>query len=116
MRDVTDNGRGWRQEIIKQHSDWCAFLDPCRHNTPPSAQIVEQDKRDIECSDAVLAHVHKYSAGTLMEIFFGFAVCDKPVVVVAPIQFHDDQWLIQHCNWMTTSLDEAMDFLMKKLF
>jgi hypothetical protein len=91
------------------------FLNPCRHNQPPSPTLVEQDKRDIEYSNAVLVHIKNYSAGTLMELFFSFAVCNKLTVVCAPVEFHDDQWIRCHCSYMCTSVDAAMDFLKKKL-
>ena len=93
IRNCRDGGRGWRQALIKNYSQVFEFLNPCRHNTSVSPQIVEQDKRDIEIADAVLVHIQKYSAGTLIELYFAYAVCDKMVVVVAPIQFHDDQWI-----------------------
>jgi nucleoside 2-deoxyribosyltransferase len=114
MRDTTEyECLSWRQQLIKKYSFAFDFLDPTRHMQPASPTLIEQDKRDIDLSDAIIANVWKYSSGTLMEVFFAFT-SGKTVVVVAPQEFHDDVWLRYHCHFMTASLDDAMDFLTKK--
>jgi nucleoside 2-deoxyribosyltransferase len=105
---------GWRQELISKYSEF-DWLDPTRHAMQGNPTVIERDKRDIAYCDAVLAHVPKFSCGTLMEIFFAFSVCGKPVVVVTPHEFHQDVWLKFHCHYLIDNFDDAMDFLKKKL-
>jgi nucleoside 2-deoxyribosyltransferase len=91
----------WRDCVQQQYSSEFSFLDPTRQ---PSAtlengkKIIAQDKQDIAESDAVLVHLLKYSAGTMMELHLAFSL-GKLVVIVAPLEFHDDIWLREHCHF-----------------
>ena len=101
-------------QIIKEHSASFEFLNPCRHNQAAGPAIVEQDKRDIDHSDAVLCNIFRYSAGTLMELLYSF-MQDKLAVVLTTPEIRDDVWINFHASYMAPNLDAAMDFLEKKL-
>jgi hypothetical protein len=106
MHNVPDSGRGWRQDLIKKYTDF-TFLDPTRHDIQ-DVSVVELDKTDIEKSDALIANVWVPSVGTSMEIYLAFTT-GKLVVVVTPDL--ENLWLAAHCHYMTTSMDEALQFL-----
>jgi nucleoside 2-deoxyribosyltransferase len=75
-------------------------------------RIVEDDKFDIDQSDAVLAMCPKPSYGTAMEILYAHDH-GKPVVVVTPYG-PVSPWLTYHSTVVVHALDDALSYLTEK--
>jgi nucleoside 2-deoxyribosyltransferase len=72
-------------------------------------EIVQLDKRDINCSDMLLVRWLKPSVGTSMEIFYAWER-DIPVIIWAEPGDDSDlsPWLVYHSTQIVRSFDDAM--------
>lgn len=71
-------------------------------------EIVENDKQDIQASDALLVWFDKPSVGTSMEVFFAWGR-SKPVVVVNRSDKPLSPWLVYHSAAVCGTLEEALN-------
>lgn len=75
-----------------------------------AAEIVENDKADIDQCQALLVYYDKPSVGTSMEILYAWqqridiVLVDRSGAPLSP-------WLIYHCHRIVKTLDEACDLL-----
>lgn len=109
-----DDAKGWR-ELAKERIQ--RTLDPMdrdyrgRELEPGiAAEIVENDKVDIQNSDVLLVYYDKPSVGTSMEILFANQL-GKRVVLVDKSDKPLSPWLIYHCHEVYKTLDEAISAL-----
>ena len=107
--------KDWREQAKSELSGEFTFLDPMsrdyrgRELEPGiAAEIVNGDKEDIRSSDILLVFCPKPSVGTSMEVFYGFDVLGKPVVIVHP-DARPSPWLIQHSTKIVKTFGEAID-------
>ncbi len=116
----------WRDSIIQRYRDKYDFLDPTVRNfngdldysatiSDKAKEIVEADLSDIRQADILLANIHKYSAGTLMEVFFAKNQ-NKTVVCVVPESCLNDIWIKYHSNLITTNFQAAFDYIQGQYF
>lgn len=75
--------------------------------------IVEQDKRDIFASDAVLVYFDKPSVGTSMEVLFAWDH-RLPVFVVNASGAPLSPWLLYHATAFFSDLDAALEHITGK--
>ena len=117
IQGCTDTeSHGWRDRIQKDYPMY-TYLDPMvrdyRGREDDSfAEIVELDKLDISESDILLVNWpgDKPSAGTSMEIIWGW-LTDKLVVTVVNPKVKLSPWIKYHSHAIFTDWDEAMDFI-----
>lgn len=102
----------WRERVIGyfQHGT-VGFLNPMRRDyrgmeATSMREIVQLDKRDINCSDILLVRYLKPSVGTSMEIYYAWER-DIPVIVWAdPVDL--SPWLVYHSTKIASGFEEAM--------
>jgi nucleoside 2-deoxyribosyltransferase len=75
-----------------------------------AAEIVENDKADIDKSDILLVNYTKPSVGTSMEILWAW-LAHKPVIIVCEPSAVLSPWLIYHSTKTVHSMREACDWL-----
>ena len=75
-----------------------------------AAEIVENDKKDIEDCHAILVYYDKPSVGTSMEVLYAHQL-GKRVVLVNASDKPLSPWLTYHCTNIYTSLDLAISAL-----
>lgn len=110
-----DEATSWR-EVAKAELGPDNCIDPMRRDyrgreDSHVTEIVEGDKNDISSCDAVLANCWHASWGTAMEIYLAHLFC-KPVIAVVP-PGPVSPWLRYHCALVTTSLDDALNALLR---
>jgi len=71
------------------------------------AEIVQNDKRDIDDCAALLVYYDKPSVGTSMEVLYAHQL-GKRVVLVNASDKPLSPWLTYHCSEIYTSLDSAI--------
>lgn len=105
-----DDCRGWRECAKEQLAD---TLDPMdrdyrgRELEPGiAAEIVENDKGDIDSCDAMLVFYDKPSVGTSMEILYAWG--KKRILLIDRSGKPLSPWLLYHCTEIYKSLDEAI--------
>lgn len=120
INDCTDaECKDWRQQAKELRHD-IAWIDPMRRDYRGQEDknvkaIVEDDKRDIEGCDKILAFCPKPSVGTSMEIIFGKYVkrawpkCS--VVVVVPPGSPVSPWLRYHADHLVETVEEGVALL-----
>lgn len=98
----------WRTEMERELD---ATINPLRRDyrgreTHSIKELVEADKADIEAADVVLAYCPKPSAGTSMEVYLGWSLNKKVIVVVptGPVS----PWLQYHATRVVPSLFGAV--------
>jgi nucleoside 2-deoxyribosyltransferase len=107
----------WREHV---KSVWSGrTLDPLRRGyrgreEECADEIVEYDKIDIACSDAVLVNYDKPSVGTSMEVFLAFNT-GKLVVIVTKQGTSLSPWLKYHSHTVVHTFEEALFFISEKL-
>ena len=74
------------------------------------AAIVDEDKRDISFSSAVLAYCPTPSVGTSMEIFYAWDL-GLSVATVVPNGVAVSPWLSYHSSIIVATVSEAVDYL-----
>lgn len=108
--DATD----WREAAKKAFADKqdVFFLDPMRNdyrgkeNQPGiDAQIVRDDRSDIEESDIILVNALRPSWGTAMEVFLSWTK-GKYIVTVCPSD-KPSPWLTYHSDKVVKTFEEA---------
>ena len=106
-----DDCTGWREYAKARLPD---TLDPMvrdyrgRELEPGiAAEIVENDKLDIESSDALLVYFDKPSVGTSMEVYMAHG-WGRRVVLVNKSDKPLSPWLIYHSDEIYDSLDAAI--------
>jgi nucleoside 2-deoxyribosyltransferase len=106
-----DDCKGWREYAKERIAD---TLDPMdrdyrgRELEPGiAAEIVENDKLDIQASDVLLVYYDKPSVGTSMEVYMAHGM-GKRVVVVDKSGKPLSPWLMYHSHEVYKSLDEAI--------
>lgn len=104
-----DEAHGWR-ETVKPLIEAAGheWLDPMdrdyrgREMEPGiAAEIVENDKADIDECDVLLMNCPKPSVGTSMEIFYGWDR-GKRVVAVVPADRQPSPWIVYHAHVLHT--------------
>jgi nucleoside 2-deoxyribosyltransferase len=75
-----------------------------------AAEIVENDKRDIESADVLLVNYVKPSVGTSMEILYAWERGKKIILVCEPDAVLSP-WLIYHSNAVVHSMREACNLI-----
>jgi nucleoside 2-deoxyribosyltransferase len=75
-----------------------------------AAEIVENDKIDIDASDVVLVMYDKPSIGTSMEILYAWERGKRIVIVCRP-ETRLSPWLIYHSHGVEHSLAAACEVL-----
>ncbi len=101
----------WRREAAKELAGF-TVLDPSRRDyrgveASNVAKIVEEDKRDIDNADIVLAYAVTPSVGTSMEVLYAFSNQLKKFVVVVGAP-GASPWLLYHSDVAVGSLSEAL--------
>lgn len=76
-----------------------------------AAEIVENDKGDIDCAAALLMNCPKPSVGTSMEILYGYSK-GLPVVAVLPNDSEPSPWIVYHATRCDT-IEQAVDKLVE---
>jgi nucleoside 2-deoxyribosyltransferase len=106
-----DDCTSWREYVKARLSD---TLDPMardyrgRELEPGiAAEIVENDKLDIQASDVLLVYYDKPSVGTSMEVYLAHGK-GKRIVLVDRSDKPLSPWLIYHAHEVYKSLDEAI--------
>lgn len=107
----------WRELVKRECSGYYHFLDPMRRDyrdqdlSDPkvAGELVSGDKDDIRVAHILLAHCHKPSAGTSMEIFFAWE-SEKQVIVVAPGAV--SPWIVHHSTIILQTITQAIGWLM----
>lgn len=104
-----EEAQGWR-ETVKAILDerGIEWLDPMtrdyrgREMEPGiAAEIVENDKNDIEKCDVLLMNCPTPSVGTSMEILYGFTR-GKNVIAVVPADRPPSPWIVYHASALQT--------------
>lgn len=75
-----------------------------------AAEIVENDKADIDACDAVLVYYEKPSVGTSMEVLYAWQA-GKHVVIVDVSGKPLSPWLVYHSHVVVSSLEKAIRHL-----
>lgn len=73
-------------------------------------EIVELDKRDIDCSDIVLANITRHSTGTAMEMLYSWER-QKVIIAIANEGVNLSPWHIYHSTRIVYSVDEAITWI-----
>ena len=113
-----DDCKGWREAVKEKitGTEWSPVdsmdrdyrgreLDP-----GIAAEIVENDKKDIDGVDTIIVYYDKPSVGTSMEVHYGW---DRGIRIII-INKSDkplSPWLIYHSTFICTSLDTAIELL-----
>ena len=106
--------KAWRQ-FAKNELVPIKVLDPMRRDYRGEElahirEIVEEDKLDIERSDVLLVNYAGPSAGTLMEIIYGWEK-GKRIVLVADPEVELSPWVIYHSHQRFFSIQQATNYL-----
>lgn len=72
-----------------------------------AAEIVENDKADIEGADVLLMNCPKPSVGTSMEVLYGYTL-GKRVICVIPPGSTPSPWLVYHAEVIEGSVLDAL--------
>jgi len=134
VMSVTDGGAGWRDRVSEEFGDDYEFRNPlAKYNVPaddleivaghsnprdPSTvgvrEIVEEDKRLLRESDAILVGYSACrSVGTPMEVMWGHGR-DYPIVLWIRDGTridHISPWYRYHVGALTNSVEMALDRL-----
>ena len=115
MMDCTDEEcKDWREEA-KQLLN-CATRDPVAlrdyrgREHEGIAEVVEDDKADIDGCEFVLVNYIKPSVGTSMEILYAWER-GKKVVLVAPRDIVLSPWLMYHSHHIFFELQDAITYI-----
>lgn len=74
-----------------------------------AAEIVENDKLDIDACDVMVMNCPKPSVGTSMEVFYGY-LKGKNVIVIVPGDREPSPWIVYHANELVRdSVKEAVE-------
>lgn len=76
-----------------------------------AADIVENDKNDINNSDVLLVMYERPSVGTSMEVLYAWEA-EKHVVIVNNSGQTLSPWLIYHSHQIFRTLDTALQYLL----
>jgi hypothetical protein len=106
-----DDCKGWREYAKERLPDTKDPMDRDyrgRELEPGiAAEIVENDKLDIQESDALLVYYDKPSVGTSMEVYMAHGM-GKRIVIVDKSGKPLSPWLMYHSHEIYKSLDEAI--------
>jgi len=92
---------GWRNDMCERLARaGNTVLDPTRHGTAATRDLIEQDKADIDQSDILIAYVPKPSVGTSMEVLYAWER-GKAVIIYAPAHAQVSGWLHYHSHAIT---------------
>lgn len=117
-----DDCKGWREYVkgnfgLSPFRGRVVFVDPMdrdyrgRELEPGiAAEIVENDKRDIESCDVLVVYYDKPSVGTSMEVLFAHQL-GKRILLVDKSGKPLSPWLLYHCKEVYGSLQEAVGAL-----
>jgi len=130
IRKVSDNGNGWRNEVIEEYSNTFNFKNPLDRYNPSEHDIlndpveldedsekeqvlpceyVQDDKMDILASDFVLLGLPDAIArGSMMEIMFAELVPEIPVYVWILEGQTESGWIYHHADMMSKNLDHIV--------
>lgn len=116
INDCTDEEcKDWRERVKRELPD-VDFLDPMRRDyrnlesMETAAEIVENDKADINNCEALLVYHDRPSVGTSMEILYAF---ERGIYVLTvgctgkPLS----PWILYHSSVIVNTLDEAIERL-----
>jgi nucleoside 2-deoxyribosyltransferase len=114
MFQTEDNEcKAWRDEAIAKltgHEIFNPMIRDYRGRTDEkAAEIVEEDKKDIDSCDVILVNHTRPSVGTSMEILYAWERKKRIITVI-----HSDQispWLLYHSERIFRDLDSAIDYL-----
>ncbi len=114
--EMAKSWRGTAREMLEKRG--LEILDPMVRDYRGKEELniealVEQDKRDIDEADAILANVWKVSAGTSMEIFYAWSL-GKPVITLITPGSRPSPWVSYHSTYVTTSLLDACEQVARK--
>lgn len=118
-----DQARGWRAQAAELLRAGGLFdseiLDPMVRDyrgveSANVAQIVEQDKADIDSCRFLLVYFEKPSVGTSMEVIYAHER-KLTVVIVDRSDRPLSPWLIYHSHFVCKTLEEAVDYICSSL-
>jgi len=105
---------GWRDEATKRLAEiGYEALNPFKRDyrgieDDHWQKIVEDDKKEIEEADYIIANCPKPSAGTSMEIYLSWEMGKAPIVIAPkPVS----PWVRYHAADVVETLDEAIELL-----
>jgi len=108
-----DECKAWRDEAkvrLAVHEVFDPMIRDYRGRTDEHcAEIVEEDKKEIDTCDLLLVNHTRPSVGTSMEILYAWER-DKRIITVV----HSNEvspWLLYHSEKIFHDLDSAIDFL-----
>lgn len=106
--------RDWREKAKLLLADF-SILDPMRRDyrgveDAKSAEIIENDKADIDASDGLLVYFDKASFGTAMEIFYAY-LGYKKIVAVNASGLPTSPWVTEHVDIVCTNLEDGCETL-----
>jgi nucleoside 2-deoxyribosyltransferase len=108
-----DECKLWREDAIARltgHELFNPMIRDYRGATDDHvAEIVEEDKRDIDTCDMLLVNHTRPSVGTSMEIIYAWER-GKRIITIAHSR-EVSPWLIYHSERVFKSLDEAIEFI-----
>lgn len=76
-----------------------------------SREIVFNDMKDIENSDALLVYFDKPSVGTSMEVFYAHFNLKKFIVVVNVSGKPISPWMMEHSSHVVNTLEDGVTLL-----
>lgn len=115
MMNCTDEEcRDWRAQATQSLN--CATRDPVTlrdyrgREHEAIAEVVENDKADIDDCDILLVNYIKPSVGTSMEILYAWER-GKQVVLVAPRDIVLSPWLLYHSHRVFSDMQDAITYI-----
>lgn len=115
---------GWREYVSRELEKYnVGSIDPTKRDyrgkeDEYAEQIVASDLDEIDDCRILLANIipENQLVGTYMEIFYSSITCwPMTTIVVIPEGHYPSPWLTVHCDYMLTSLDDAI-WLIGELF
>ena len=105
--------KDWRQDAKNNLSN---TLDPMVRDYRDCClehinEIVEEDKKDIDNSDAILVKFDYPSVGTSMEILYAWERNKLIVTVIENRNIKISPWLVYHSTIIFNSFKEAYDYI-----
>jgi hypothetical protein len=105
-----DESNNWRRQIKEAFPEH-TFLDPVdegyteKDHPTQYVSIVEGDLQAIDNCDLVIAHVHKPSIGTAMELFYAFSSSGASTLVISTIPH---AWLFYTADCIVDTVEAAI--------
>ncbi len=103
----------WRDEAVTRLNGHTIFNPMIRDyrtgHDGHIAEIVEEDKKDIDSCDLLLVNHTRPSVGTSMEILYAWERGKKIITVTH--NNHTSPWIIYHSHKIFDNLEAALDYI-----